>query len=98
MKKIMLAVLPSLALSVAAPLAHADEGLAADAALGQMAPLSQGVPMALGSGLEQGPAGVLGNWNANAGHVALQETAQVLGAGQQDVYNIASGGNASHHS
>ncbi|MFJ2770522.1 hypothetical protein [Streptomyces sp. NPDC087300] len=55
-------------------------------------PTGAGVPLDFAPGSAPGGTTALGNWNGNAGHVALQDTAQ-LSPSQHDVFNMASGGN-----
>ncbi|RJQ76778.1 hypothetical protein D5S17_17095 [Pseudonocardiaceae bacterium YIM PH 21723] len=64
-----------------------------DAIISQLNPTGTGIPLCFGpNGIPGGGVSALGNWNANAGAVMLQQVAQLHGS-QHDVYNIASQGN-----
>ncbi|GLZ30841.1 hypothetical protein Lesp02_30300 [Lentzea sp. NBRC 105346] len=84
MRLIPTSLLAAATMMAIAPAAQADP-------IDDLQPSGPGIPLCLGASQEAG-VGALGNWNANAGHVALQQVAQ-LSPSQHDVYNIVSGGN-----
>ncbi|WP_086828164.1 hypothetical protein [Streptomyces sp. NRRL B-24572] len=74
------------ALSFAAPAQAAGDDI-----IDQLTP-GTGIPVAFGpEGIPGNGVNALGNWNANAGHVALQQVAQ-LAPSQHEVQGITSDG------